>query len=217
MKLEIENLSVIVKKRVILDKISFSLETGEVLALQGINGSGKSTLCKAIAGVASNYNLEVVGSIKADNKELSDMSISERCSYIGYIFQNPDNFLFSTSVEEELSFATENLCLSKTEILDRIDEVLNICDIGHLRRSRISELSGGEKQLVAIASVLTMKSKFLIADEITSRIDDKRSMQIRKLLLQLKDKGIGILMISHNANDLKIADRVLTLESGRLL
>lgn len=217
MKLEIDKLSVSAKDRLILDNISLSLNTGEILAVQGANGSGKSTLCKAIAGVALNYNLEVSGSIKAEGKELSEMKVSERCSYIGYIFQNPDNFLFSSLVEDEVSFATENLCLPKDEILSRMDEALELCNIKHLRKCRVTELSGGEKQIVAIASVLTMKSKFLIADEITSRIDSDRSLQIRKLLLQLKEKGIGILMISHDKNDLTIADRVCTLESGRLL
>lgn len=216
MKLEVENLSVRFRKRTILDKVSLHINSGEIVAVVGSNGSGKSTLCTALAGVSKNYGLSTEGSIKVDGAELSSLRVEERCKCLGMIFQNPDNYLFSQIVEDELSFAPENLCVPKEEIELRIREALSITGIEYLRNRRIQELSGGEKQLVAIASVITMKSNFIIADEITSRIDVEKCKKIRQVLNELKANNVGILMVTHNKKDLEIADRVYVLEEGRI-
>ncbi|HHT92746.1 MAG TPA: ABC transporter ATP-binding protein [Clostridia bacterium] len=216
MKLTVENLTVMFKNRIILDNVSLQVEAGEIVAVVGPNGSGKSTLCTAIAGVSQNYGLSTVGRIRIGDKELSQLSIHERCALLGVIFQNSDNFLFSQYVEDELRFAPENLCVPRAEIETRIKEALDFTGISYLRHRKIQELSGGEKKLVSIASVLTMMSKFLIADEITSGVDEDRKVQIREILRKLAKDNIGILMISHNRNDIEIADRIYVLKDGKL-
>ncbi|NLN04991.1 MAG: ABC transporter ATP-binding protein [Clostridiaceae bacterium] len=216
MKLIVDSLTVKFKNRIILDKVSLQVVAGEIVAVVGPNGSGKSTLCTAVAGVSQNYGLSTFGSIRIDDKELSNLSIHERCSLLGVIFQNSDNFLFSQYVEDELRFAPENLCVPRKEIETRIKEALEFAGIEYLRHRKIQELSGGEKKLVSIASVLTMKSKFLIADEITSGVDEERKVQIRKILGSLAEDGVGILMVSHNKSDIEIADRIYVLKDGML-
>ncbi|HOA30359.1 MAG TPA: ABC transporter ATP-binding protein [Clostridia bacterium] len=216
MKLTVENLTVMFKNRIILDNVSLQVEAGEIVAVVGPNGSGKSTLCTAVAGVSQNYGLSTVGRIRIGDKELSQLSIHERCALLGVIFQNSDNFLFSQYVEDELRFAPENLCVPRAEIETRIKEALDFTGISYLRHRKIQELSGGEKKLVSIASVLTMMSKFLIADEITSGVDEDRKVQIREILRKLAKDNIGILMISHNRNDIEIADRIYVLKDGKL-
>ena len=216
MKLTVENLTVMFKNRIILDYVSLQVEAGEIVAVVGPNGSGKSTLCTAVAGVSQNYGLSTVGRIRIGDKELSQLSIHERCALLGVIFQNSDNFLFSQYVEDELRFAPENLCVPRAEIETRIKEALDFTGISYLRHRKIQELSGGEKKLVSIASVLTMMSKFLIADEITSGVDEDRKVQIREILRKLAKDNIGILMISHNRNDIEIADRIYVLKDGKL-
>lgn len=216
MRLTVDNLTVKFKNRTILDNISMYVNAGEIVAVVGPNGSGKSTLCTAMAGVSKNYGLNVAGSIKIDNMELSELSIHERCNLLGVIFQNSDNFLFSQYVEDELRFAPENLCVPKEEIEKRIREALEFTGISYLRHRRIQELSGGEKKLVSIASVLTMKSRFLIADEITSGVDEERKNLTREILKNLAKDNIGILMVSHNRNDMEIADRIYVIKDGKL-
>lgn len=217
MKLVAENLGLIYDKSLIFKNLSLSLSEGEILAVKGGNGSGKSSLCLCLGGLMdkSVENVKYRGKITYDGKILDEMSVAERCAAVGMIFQNPDNQLFSPIVLDELAFAPENLAVPREEIQKRVDDALNLCQITHLKNARTNMLSGGEKQLVAIAAVLTMQPKILIADEITSRIDMDRKELVRKILLDFASRGGGVVMVSHNDKDLEIATRIITLTRGK--
>ncbi|MGI6594962.1 MAG: energy-coupling factor ABC transporter ATP-binding protein [Christensenellales bacterium] len=217
MKLKVNRLGLKYGKDVIFNNLSFELNEGEILAFKGLNGSGKSSLCSCLTGLFEEDFAKdnIRGEILYDNINLNNMSIAEKCNAFGLIFQNPDDQLFSPLVIEELAFAPENLNVPREEIQRRIDLALKTCKIEHLKNAKINTLSGGEKQLVAIASILTMQPQILIADEITSRIDKEKIDDIRQILIDFARSGKSVIMISHNENDLKIASRVIVLERGK--
>lgn len=216
MRLTAKNLSLSFGGQVIFKNLSFSAESGEILAIKGPNGSGKSSLCLCLAGLMEEGDETAVsGEVYYGGKALPEMGIAERCACVGIVFQNPDMQLFSPIVTEELAFAPENLALPRDEIKARIEEAAGICGIKHLLGAKTNRLSGGEKQLVAIASTLTMKPKFLIADEITSRIDTDKKDIVRNILINFAKEGGGVIMVSHNPKDLEIAHRVIELKRGK--
>jgi energy-coupling factor transporter ATP-binding protein EcfA2 len=214
MKLEIKRFSVSYGERKVINKLDLSLSEGEILGVYGRNGSGKSTLCLAIMNLLPDSAL-ISGNIYIDGKKTEDLTVRERAAAIGIIFQNPDSRLFSPSVEDELAFAPENLMFKRGEIEERIEYALNLLDIKHLRDRHTNSLSGGEKQLVAIASVLTMRPAILIADEITSRIDVAGREKIRNCLIEFARAGGSVLTVSHNREDLSIATRHFCIDDNR--
>ncbi|HQC55005.1 MAG TPA: ABC transporter ATP-binding protein [Clostridia bacterium] len=217
MNLKVNKLGLKYGKTVIFNNLSFELNEGEILGFKGHNGSGKSSLCLCLAGLFEEEFARdnIRGEILYNGVNLNDMTIADRCNAFGLIFQNPDNQLFSPLVIEELAFAPENLNIERKEMEKRINDALKICKIEHLKHAKTNALSGGEKQLVAIASILTMQPKVLIADEITSRIDKEKIDDIRQILVDFAQNGGSVVMISHNENDLKIANRIITLERGK--
>lgn len=217
MRLSVENLSLRFGKNIVFRNLSFSLAEGEILALSGGNGSGKSSLCLSLCGLldADTAGVSLSGSVLYDGKNLSDMTIAERCRAVGMIFQNPDNQLFSPLVIEELAFAPENLAVPRDEILERIEKALALCGIQHLKNAKTNALSGGEKQLVAIAAVLTMQPEILIADEITARVDADHREMVRNILIDFAKSGGSVITVSHNPTDLNIAGRIIKTERGK--
>lgn len=217
MKLTAKDLSLSYGDSVIFEHLSPEVKEGEILAIKGQNGSGKSSLCLCLGGLIGEErgDLRYSGEVFLDGKPLSKMPVAERCASLGMVFQNPDSQLFSPLVTEELAFAPENLCVPRQEIAARIEKALEICGIGHLRNARTNMLSGGEKQLVALASVLTMQPKILIADEITARADAEKKERIRKILTSFAAGGGAVVMVSHNAKDLSVATKILELEKGK--
>lgn len=204
------DISVSYGKRKILKNVGLTLDQGEILGITGKNGSGKSTLCLALSALLPE-DAAFTGKVTVFGKDFYALSRAEKCEYIGIIFQDPDTQLFSLCVEDELAFAPENLCLPREEIESRIQEALDICGIGHLRRSKINTLSGGEKQLTAIAAVLTIRPKILIADEITSRIDKDGRVRIRECLLNYVNNGGSVIMVAHSQEDKAVCSRLITL------
>ncbi len=217
MILTVDHIGLAYGNSLIFKNLSFNLNEGEILAVRGGNGSGKSSLCLCLSGLvdADGDRVKFRGNIFYDDKNLRDMSIAEKCRAVGVVFQNPDSQLFSPLVIEELAFAPENLALPREEIKLRVADAVKKCGIDNIINQKTNSLSGGEKQLVAIASVLTMRSKILITDEITSRIDIDRKETIRKIITDFAADGGSVIMVSHNEKDLKIAHRVLTLERGK--
>jgi len=201
----------------ILRGIEFELEKGKISSVIGLSGCGKSTLCYCICGIIPHIiEGDLSGTVKVFGKDVSDARIAELSEKIGIVFQNPDTQLFSPTVEDEVAFGPENLCVPRQEISSRIEESLRIVGMSDFRKRHPHNLSGGEKQLIAIASVLAIKPKILLFDESLSQIDDEGSERIKEVMLDLKKMGKSILTVEHDLKNLDISDEVLLLDSGKL-
>jgi len=215
--LSIKDLYFSYEDKKILRGIEFELEKGKISSVIGLSGCGKSTLCYCICGIIHHIiEGDLSGTVKVFGKDVSDARIAELSEKIGIVFQNPDTQLFSPTVEDEVAFGPENLCVPRQEISSRIEESLRIVGMSDFRKRHPHNLSGGEKQLIAIASVLAIKPKILLFDESLSQIDDEGSERIKEVMLDLKKMGKSILTVEHDLKNLDISDEVLLLDSGKL-
>lgn len=201
----------------ILDGIDLEIYEGEALSIVGLSGCGKSTLCYCLCGIIPHvYQGEVGGEVTIKGKPVKSMGLPEIATKLGIVFQDPDNQLFSPTVEDELAFGPENLCLSREEIDLRIADSISRVRIEKLRYSSPQHLSGGQKQLVALASVLSLGPEILILDEVMSQIDSEGKLLIKNIIRELKRLGKTLVLVEHDLDNLDIADRVLLLKEGRL-
>jgi energy-coupling factor transport system ATP-binding protein len=193
---------------------SFSIFPGEFVALVGHNSSGKSTLAKLSNGLIRPNFGEVISVDRstADEKVLVDIREN-----IGLVFQNPDNQAVATIVEDDVAFGPENLNLPQTEIRERVDQALEAVDMTNRNTSILANLSGGQKQLVAIAGVLALRPRMIILDEATSLLDPKGRKKVLKQIMNLNQRGIGIVMITHRMEEVLLAGRVIALEKGSVI
>lgn len=207
---EIINLSFKYKnaKERVLDNINLIVGQGEIISIDGASGCGKSTLCNCICGLIPNvYEGEFHGEVKILGQNINSLTRAEAATSVGIIFQNPSTQLFSPTIEDELAFGPENLCVVRNEIERRIDEILKIICMEKYRYENPNTLSGGQQQLIAIASVLMLNPKILICDEIMSWIDDDGKKIIKNLIINLKNQGKTIIMVEHDKENSIIADR----------
>lgn len=196
----------------ILKNISLDINKGEITVITGGNGSGKTTLLRCIRALIPNvYKGELVGNIRIFNQDLEEMNPLELVKTIGIVFQNPETQLFSSTVEDELVFGAENICLKRDEIHKRLNSILELTGIEHLRHSNPNNLSGGEQQLIAIAAVLMMDPEILLLDEVLSWVDKDNRSKILDILKSLKDKGKTIIMVDHIEENIRFADRILRI------
>lgn len=193
-----------------LNNINMVFNSGEITGLSGPSGCGKSTLCNCITRLVPRvYTGDLTGNIYIKGVDINTMSHGEIVSQVGIIFQNPSTQLFSPTIEDELAFGAENLCVEPKEILERIDYMLELLNMEDYRYEDPNNLSGGQQQLVAIASVLTMNPEIIICDEIMTWIDEDGKEIIRELLLKLKEDGKTIIMIDHEKENLSIVDKII--------
>lgn len=209
MIVEVRNLSISFDDRVLFENLNFTVTDGEIVAVEGANGSGKSTLLKCIAGLL-NEGVQV-GEVLYDGVAIDELSVKDRCERAGIVFQHAESQLIFGTVEDELAFAPENLNLPREEIKERIDSALKFCSIEKLKNVSSSKLSYGEKQLVAIASILTMKPRLLLCDEITASIDQFKREKTINLLKDFASGGGSVIMVTHNAEEIEIADKIIKL------
>ncbi|MDI9476767.1 MAG: energy-coupling factor ABC transporter ATP-binding protein [Natronincolaceae bacterium] len=203
--------------REILNGVNLKVVEGEAVAIVGLSGCGKSTLLYNICGIIPHiYKGEARGQVKIWGKNILDMKLPEIATKVGIVFQDPDTQLFSPTVENEIAFGPENLCVAREEIGLRIERVLKIVNMEKYRLENPNSLSGGQKQLIAIASVLAMETEILLFDEILSQIDHEGKIKIREVIKELKGEGKTIVLIEHDLDNLQIADRVLQLKDGKL-
>lgn len=197
----------------VLRGVSCTLQEGEFVVLLGRNGSGKSTLAKHCNGIL----LPKRGSVLVDGMDTRDASVLwEIRRRVGLVFQNPDNQLVATTVEEDVAFGPENLGLPPAEIRRRVDEALEKVGMIEYKKREPHTLSGGQKQRVAIAGVLAMRPKYLVLDEATAMLDPEGRAELLQLLQELR-KEIGILHITHNVEEALLADRVLVIDNGKIV
>jgi energy-coupling factor transport system ATP-binding protein len=204
-------------KNNILNGISLKIKPGEVISIAGSSGCGKSTLCYCICGIIPHiYHGIIEGEVLIFNKPVDRMNFNIISTSVGMVFQNYDMQLFSPTVEDEIAFGPENLCLEREEIAKRIEMSLKLVNMEKYRFEHPENLSGGEKQLVAIASVLSMNPGVLILDESLSQIDREGRKRIMDIIRMLKDSGKSVIMIDHSLENSGVADHIYFLKEGKL-
>ena len=195
-----------------VDSVSLEVEKGEFIAILGHNGSGKSTLAKHINAILMPTSgiLYVNGKDTADGRNIWDIRQSA-----GMVFQNPDNQIIETVVEEDVGFGPENLGVETEEIWKRVESALGKVGMLEFRKHSPSRLSGGQKQRVAIAGVLAMNPEVLILDEPTASLNEDDSKALLDLLLKFKKQGMTSIIISHKLNEISyVADKITVIRDG---
>jgi energy-coupling factor transport system ATP-binding protein len=195
--------------------ISLDIERGSFTVILGHNGSGKSTLAKLLNGL----NKPTFGDVMVDgiNTKSEEDELKVK-SLVGMVFQNPDNQLIASIVEEDVAFGPENLGLEPSLIRQRVDEALKAVDMFDFKRSTPHRLSGGQKQRIAIAGIIAMEPACLVLDEPTAMLDPKGRAEIIETLIRLKEqKGITIVLITHYMEEAENADRVIVMNDGEII
>ena len=218
----IDNLSFRYQRReeLALHRLSFQVKPGEILLIAGASGCGKTTLMRCINGlIPRTYHGELTGEIQVFGKSVSGMSMPELSQQVGTILQDPERQIVGSYVLNEVAFGLENLGLPRDEILQRADETLNFLSISHLKDRETFLTSGGEKQKVALAGVLSMRPRILLLDEPLASLDPMSSHEALKLFRWLADEGIAIMVVEHRVEDVLTIhpDNVLYLENGEQL
>lgn len=202
-----------------LKGITLSVEKGEYVAILGHNGSGKSTFAKLLNQILEPTSGKLtVGGIDLSSGELSDEEILSLRRRVGMVFQNPDNQLVATIVEEDVAFGPENLGVPQPELRKRVDEALLTVGMQDYAGHEPHRLSGGQKQRVAIAGILAMRPECIVLDEATAMLDPAGRREVLDTVRMLNHRdGITVLNITHYMNEAAMADRILVIHDGTLL
>lgn len=198
-----------------LNDISLNISAGEFVAVLGHNGSGKSTLAKHINAILLPCGGKVfVDGLDTQNKD----NLWNIRSNAAMVFQNPDNQIVATIVEEDVAFAAENLGIETSEIRKRVDDALKVVGMSEFKNHAPHLLSGGQKQRVAIAGVIAMRPKVIVFDEPTAMLDPQGRKEVLNCIHDLnKNYGITIILITHNMDEAVRADRVVVIDNGSLV
>ena len=201
--------------QVVLKGLDLTIPAGEFVAVLGHNGSGKSTLAKHFNAILlpTEGDVVVCGINTKDEDRLFDIR-----QQVGMVFQNPDNQIVATIVEEDVAFALENLGVPPEEIRRRVDEALKAVDMYEYREHAPHQLSGGQKQRVAIAGILAMRPDFIILDEPTAMLDPQGRREVLQTVKELnRDFGTTVVLITHYMDEAVQAGRVVVIDDGRIL
>ncbi len=198
-----------------LSEINFEIQKGDFIAIIGANGSGKSTLAKHINGLL----LPSQGDVFVENYNTKDPeNIWEIRKKIGMVFQNPDNQLVATTVEDDIAFGLENIGMEEEEMKERVDWALNIVDLNELRNSEPHLLSGGQKQKVVIAGALAMHTSYLVLDEPTSMLDPKGRKEVLEITKRLnQEEKITIIYITQFMSEAAEFNKIILLDKGKII
>lgn len=198
-----------------LDGATLDIQEGSFVAILGRNGCGKSTLAKHFNGIL----LPQSGCVTVCGMDTKDESkLLEIRRTVGMVFQNPDNQLVASIVEDDVAFAPENLGLPSDEIRRRVDEALKLVDMFEYRKHSPHLLSGGQKQRVAIAGVIAMKPRCIVLDEPTAMLDPQGRFEVINTVKRLcRENGITVILITHHMSEAADADRVYVMGNGKVV
>lgn len=202
-------------KTEVLHGVSLEINKGEFVALLGHNGSGKSTLAKCFNAINTAEEGEVYSCGYDASLEENLLPIRQR---VGMVFQNPDNQIVATIVEEDVAFALENMGVEPSEIRRRVDEALKTVDMYDYREHAPHKLSGGQKQRVAIAGILAMRPECVLLDEPTAMLDPKGRVEVMNTIKMLnREMGVTIVLITHYMDEAAQADRIVVIDNGNIV
>lgn len=198
-----------------VDGLSLRVKRGEYVAVLGANGCGKSTLAKHFNAIL----LPQAGTVYVEDMSTADEDkLFDIRQKVGMVFQNPDNQIVATVVEEDVAFAPENMGVEPAEIRRRVDEALKAVGMYEYRESAPHQLSGGQKQRVAIAGIIAMQPRCILLDEPTAMLDPRGRQEVMRVLRQLnREKGITVVLITHYMEEAAACDRVIVMDDGHVL
>lgn len=197
-----------------LDDVTLSIEEGSFVAIVGHNGSGKSTLAKHINGLLlpTSGNVSVNGLLTNDEDNI--LSIRQQ---VGIVFQNPDNQIVTTIIEEDVAFGPENIGIPPAEIRERVDTALATVGMSEYAKKAVHQLSGGQKQRIAIAGMLALRPSILVMDEATAMLDPRGRSSLIGTLKDLHDQGLTIIMVTQYMEEVPFCDRVIVMNHGKVV
>ena len=211
--LEIKSLTFRYKDKFIYDKFNLSIEPGSWVTIAGPNGAGKTTLVKILAGLEKSYS-----DVKILNKSLKKKNLYNIRKEVGFAFDNPENFFACETVEDELAFSLENMAVAPQTIKHKISEISKLLKIDNLLKKNPYELSGGEKQKVALGCALMLEPRVLVLDESLLMIDINERDNILQILKKYnKEKRVTILSFTHNLEEAIYSDRLVVLNKGKIV
>ncbi len=202
-----------------LKKINLTVDEGEYIVITGPSGCGKTTLCRTINGLVPQFHRGyIAGNVIINGVNTRDHSVAEMATIAGLVFQQPENQLVTLNVEKEIAFGPENLGVDPAEIRRRVEELIDLLELEHLRDKHPHEMSGGEQQRVAIASTLALKPKILVADEPTSNLDPKSAEMILDIISGLNKRDMTVVLVEHRLDLVsKDASRIVLMNEGRVV
>ncbi len=202
------------KGKPVINQLNLSLHKSDITAITGPNGSGKTTLGKLLMGILK----PISGDVFIDHQPISDMTLGQMGMKVGYLFQNPEKHFFAHTVEDEMSFILKAKDFNPEYINHQVTKLLDMFDLSHLRKEFPLSLSQGEKQRLAIATILMNDVEYLILDEPTTGLDIKRKEALTHILKDLYHQGIGMTLISHDDGFLnQLSTRVVKLHRGEII
>ena len=208
---EIKKLDFKYGEKQIFDKLTLNIKKGSFTSIIGPNGSGKSTLMKLIVGL-----LKAEGTIKVDGIIMGQDTFKDIRKKIGIVFENPDNQFVSETVMDEIAFSLENMNCEKKMIRERVKEVAALLGIEDILEKEPHSLSGGQKELVSLASALSIHPQILILDEALDMIDNNRREDILNILTELYKDGLTVINITHNSEELLYGNEIIVMNDGEI-
>jgi len=202
-----------------LRRINLKIEEGEYIVVTGPSGCGKTTLCRAINGLVPQFHRGyIAGNVYVEGIDTREARVADLAPIAGLVFQNPANQLVTLDVAKEIAFGPENLGIDPPEIRRRVESLIERMGLEHLRNKHPHEMSGGQQQLVAIASTLALQPKILVADEPTSNLDPKSAEVILGILEDLNKQGMTIILVEHRLDLVsRNASRILVMNKGSIV
>ncbi|MFX1397041.1 MAG: energy-coupling factor ABC transporter ATP-binding protein [Promethearchaeota archaeon] len=203
-----------------LNGINLTIERNKFILLAGETGSGKTSLIRCLNGLIPQfYPGFYKGNVQVEGKDTTEITIANLSTITGVVFQNPENQLVAMNVEHEIAFGLENLGVPKAQMVEKINEVADLTEINHLMEKAPFELSGGEQQRVAIASILALEPKILVLDEPTALLDPALAQKILLLLKKIQEEKQVTIIISEHRMDivLPLADELILMKEGKIV